>query len=327
MVEKLIEREYFDYSKSKKGKKILVLLCDYCQKIFERSGNHARISLERRHHYCSKGCTAKSEYSKESCQLTCIKRYGATHPQKSDTVRNKTQKTCIERYGVDNPWKSNLILEKRSETWVRNYGVDNPAKSEEIQTKMKVTCYERYGHGNVWKLHSIHSKCNTQEARQKANKTLQLNDTHGRSKIEDEFFKSIVEHLPGVDAERHVMINGWCIDVRIEDMYIQFDGLYWHGLNRPIETISTSNKPRDATILKTFMRDRAQDLWFKENKIRLLRITDREFKDNPQEVIQRIVSSVAEAFNEPFKAGVQDLANDVKKILSDGKIGRVGTTR
>jgi hypothetical protein len=33
------------------------------------------------------------------------------------------------------------------------------------------------------------------------------------------------------------------------------------------------------------------------------------------------------SFVEPFRQGVQDLGNDVKKILSDGKIGRVGTTR
>lgn len=48
---------------------------------------------------------------------------------------------------------------------------------------------------------------------------------------------------------------------------------------------------------------------------------------NPQEVIERIVSSVSCGFIEPFKQGVLDLGKEVKKILSDGKIGRVGTTR
>ena len=42
-----------------------------------------------------------------------------------------------------------------------------------------------------------------------------------------------------------------------------------------------------------------------------------------------VISIVAAAyvFIEPFKEGVLDLAKDIKKILSDGKIGRVGTTR
>ncbi len=43
-------------------------------------------------------------------------------------------------------------------------------------------------------------------------------------------------------------------------------------------------------------------------------------------IVIAIVAS-AYVFVEPFRAGVADLGNDVKRILSDGKIGRVGTTR
>ena len=39
------------------------------------------------------------------------------------------------------------------------------------------------------------------------------------------------------------------------------------------------------------------------------------------------IVAAAYVFIEPFKQGVLDLGKDVKKILSDGKIGRVGTTR
>ena len=39
------------------------------------------------------------------------------------------------------------------------------------------------------------------------------------------------------------------------------------------------------------------------------------------------IVAAAYVFVEPFRQGVQDLGNDVKKILSDGKIGRVGTSR
>jgi Flp pilus assembly pilin Flp len=44
-------------------------------------------------------------------------------------------------------------------------------------------------------------------------------------------------------------------------------------------------------------------------------------------VIVIAIVAAAYVFIDPFKAGVQDLGNDVKKILSDGKIGRVGTSR
>ena len=39
------------------------------------------------------------------------------------------------------------------------------------------------------------------------------------------------------------------------------------------------------------------------------------------------IVAAAYVFIDPFKQGVLDLAKDIKKILSDGKIGRVGTTR
>jgi len=44
-------------------------------------------------------------------------------------------------------------------------------------------------------------------------------------------------------------------------------------------------------------------------------------------VIVIAIVAAAYVFIQPFKDGVLNLANDVKRILSDGKIGRLGTTR
>ena len=44
-------------------------------------------------------------------------------------------------------------------------------------------------------------------------------------------------------------------------------------------------------------------------------------------VIVIAIVAAAYVFIEPFKQGVLDLGKDVKKLWSDGKIGRVGTTR
>ena len=44
-------------------------------------------------------------------------------------------------------------------------------------------------------------------------------------------------------------------------------------------------------------------------------------------VIVIAIVAAAYVFIEPFKQGVLDLGKDIKKILSDGKIGRIGTTR
>ncbi len=44
-------------------------------------------------------------------------------------------------------------------------------------------------------------------------------------------------------------------------------------------------------------------------------------------VIVIAIVAAAYVFIDPFRQGVLDLAKDIKKILSDGKIGSVGTTR
>jgi len=44
-------------------------------------------------------------------------------------------------------------------------------------------------------------------------------------------------------------------------------------------------------------------------------------------VIVIAIVAAAYVFIDPFRQGVFDLAKDIKKILSDGKIGRVGTSR
>ncbi|MDP2311548.1 MAG: hypothetical protein Q8P41_01480 [Pseudomonadota bacterium] len=44
-------------------------------------------------------------------------------------------------------------------------------------------------------------------------------------------------------------------------------------------------------------------------------------------VIVIAMVAAAYAFIPTFKEGVEDLAKDIKKILSDGKIGGIGTSR
>lgn len=44
-------------------------------------------------------------------------------------------------------------------------------------------------------------------------------------------------------------------------------------------------------------------------------------------VIVIAIVAAAYVFIDPFQQGVKDLANDVRKILSTGKIGKVGTGR
>lgn len=300
----MIVREYQDYTLSRRGKQVLVLICDTCGEQHQRSGNHAKISLHREFHYCSKACTARSRHSQRKRKETCVERYGVPHPLQAESVMLKVKDTCVERYGVDNPWKAEEIQQKRRETWIEMWGIDNPAKVLEHQQKCRETTLENHGVECGWLIPSVQAKMNSPAARKKAQQTLTRNGTHGKSKIEDRFYAFLLDLLPNATIERHVRINGWCIDFKVNDFYIQFDGTYWHGLNRPLTEIQMSDKPRDAVILKTYYRDKEQIAWFKQQNLRLLRVTDITFKKHPNRV-----------------------AEDVKSILDTGKIGSVGTDR
>lgn len=76
-----------------------------------------------------------------------------------------------------------------------------------------------------------------------------------------------VVHHPG-----HV--NGFDIDVFVRslDAYVQFDGVYYHGLDRPYAELTP-------IIRRKFDRDRAADRRFLELGLRLVRITDREWAE------------------------------------------------
>ena len=63
------------------------------------------------------------------------------------------------------------------------------------------------------------------------------------------------------------------------DTYVQFDGVYLHGLDRSFEEISLFKNPRDKTILGTFKRDLLQAETFKSLGFILVRITDKDFSD------------------------------------------------
>lgn len=81
------------------------------------------------------------------------------------------------------------------------------------------------------------------------------------------------------NVEHSIIVNGWSIDMHVVsiDTYVQFDGVYWHGLDRSLDLIERSGKAIDAVILEKWRRDREQDAWFECRKMKLVRVTDVEW--------------------------------------------------
>ena len=84
-----------------------------------------------------------------------------------------------------------------------------------------------------------------------------------------------------VSVKHTTFVNGWSIDVFVKDIntYFQFDGVYWHGLDRP------ENEIIDPKILKKVIRDKQQNLWFSENLLNLVRITEIQWSQAKDKVL------------------------------------------
>jgi hypothetical protein len=114
----------------------------------------------------------------------------------------------------------------------------------------------------------------------KRHETMKRNGTYRSSKAEETCYEALCELFGVNDVERQVIVpeKRWLIDfcVKSIDTYVQFDGEYWHGLDRPIEVIAEHRTPRDVQIHKKWMTDREQDEWFRTRGMKLVRVTDRQ---------------------------------------------------
>lgn len=214
------------------------------------------------HAFQSPVCQAKSR------ETTRVK-YGVPYFSQSREWVAACQMTSRERYGVDWTFQSANMKAKSSNTCLQRYGVPIASKHDDVIAKMLATGIKNWG-------------CNPSahpDIKRRKHETMKRNGSYAKSSVEDRFYAALCELYGVADVERHVTVNGWSIDFRIisTDTYIQFDGVYWHGLDRPIEVIREHKNPRDVTIEGTWERDQKQNEWFRANGLLLIRITDTAF--------------------------------------------------
>lgn len=188
-----------------------------------------------------------NENVKEKIKETWIDKYDVDNPQKNLNIRLKTYKTNKEKYGHEHPSQNEGI---KSMTFVNNvekYGVGYPSQLQEVKEKIKKTNRERYFCDNPAQNEEIKNKTiNTnlsrygvpwslqnKEVRSKAFETICKNKSFTKSKPEEH----LLEFLRVIDSDiehhkKHPEL-GFVIDYYSPryDMWIQFDGIYWHGKN------------------------------------------------------------------------------------------------
>ena len=89
----------------------------------------------------------------------------------------------------------------------------------------------------------------------------------------------------------------WFIDyfVKSVDLYVQFDGEFWHGHLHSFVQIQELAKTQRIfrSIMKNVKKDNAQDIWFAKNGMRLIRISECDLTDKPA-LVSKLLLSVKE---------------------------------
>lgn len=248
----VVKIDYFKVSPKKRIK----CICDHskCKKEFHIKYKETNLKKERT--FCSKKCKAFEDFKPGGIlHENLFSKENRKKARQSNLISGKetykkVSKTIMERYGVDNISKLPEIQLKKEETNLKNFNVRYPAQDPKVLKRMYET-----------------AKKNNSKA--------------GISMIEEKFLAVLKEIYHEDNVESQYYINGWRIDFYIKtlDIYVQFDGIYWHGLNEKLlEKTKNRNHERYKSILNHMKIDAKQNIWFKENNKKLIRITDEEFK-------------------------------------------------
>jgi hypothetical protein len=275
-----------------------ILQCDFCNKIFELCGLGKKRILSR-NNFCCKECADQSKkpggISHKKFRNTNIEKYGVTAPAKNETIRNKMKKTNLEKYGCECSFGNEQVQNKSLETFLERYGVKYASQIEGMNEKRAITNLERYGCVCAMNAPQIVAKYDLDAMMNKKYVTMKKNGTIGNysSKPEQKLFTLLQTQFNINDIETQVKLpqsnKRWIFDfyIKSQNLWIQLDGIYWHGLNKELQLIKEMPGKHTNTIIKNFYRDREQEQWFQENNLHLLRITDKvilKLKELPEDL-------------------------------------------
>lgn len=255
--------------------------CDQCEREFVL----VRRKDDREHHFCSNDCrhlSMKEGVLKQKMNAHFMETYGVLNPGQIPAVRAQVEATCFEKYGVSNVSKVESVKKQKVETMLENHGVVNNWCRSDVRERSLRTLEERHGARIPAHCPGILANMRSESARQKRFRSWKLNGTIRISRIEQRFIDALREIF--IDVKHQLTVNGWSIDAHVADVdaYVQVDGVYWHGLDRPLSFIEESAKNGskiDAAIFKKHGVDRVVDDYFRSNGLRLVRITDREIME------------------------------------------------
>lgn len=248
---------------------------------------------------------------------TWQKNLGVDHPSKNPEIHKKIEETTLKNHNVkciltlpEIQEKAQKIIQenieevnqKREKTCFKNLGVTNPSFSDEVNEKRRETCNEKWGVDYYFQSGEFRNSIDWSEVWQKQHETKKRTGVYASlsSKDENRFYEWLKQNYYDFIIERWIiMFEQKEIDFKLTKddivIYIEFDGIFWHGLDKSLIDIAILSENSDLHYKRynKYFEDRKLDKIFKEKELKLVRITDKEFKkcekDNNYElIIERI---------------------------------------
>jgi hypothetical protein len=254
-------------------------------------------------------CSLEHRKRGKTCCAKCasIMRTNTAILNESEKVRReKISKSLINRYIKD----GKKIIEKRNITFFSKHKFDIENAKIDIRHKMNETKKKNdttpHSESVLVKQFDTKKKNNTLPSsklviekslktlrskgpefmvniNRKRNETFKKHQSNTKSSKADLFF-DIFNSVLNLEREHQVVEHrSWFVDFynREYDMYIQFDGTFWHGLERTQDDLLNEfNKTKRLKgVLDHKITDQKQNNYFEKNNLKLYRISDKDFQN------------------------------------------------
>ena len=254
------------------------------------------------------------ETVKSKSKQTNLEKYGHEHPTQSKQIKEKVKQTNLNRHGVEYIFKNKTFIDKREETNLKKYGFKHATQSNQIKNKTKESNLEKYSKhpskikenrhkSNTTRMLNEDIKNPSRELVRKKlkeydNKSLNILSLAKEYNVEPNWLgrqlkkqninikhcnfsnthKEISDYISelgyNVKNNDRIIIKPLEIDIVVDNLAIEVNGIYWHTSNNTDSKLKHKNK-MDLILSKKFD---------------FLSITDIEWHSK-QDIIKSIISN------------------------------------
>jgi len=247
-------------------------ICLICNKKFPSAQglkNHITGSGIIKKYHNSHAISMKDYYDKffkkenEGICLTCGK------PTKFGATKSGYKKFCSKKCLVGSVAHSKIIKDSHADV----HGIE--VIKDGLYFRPKKVWIDKYGIEKAIELEI--------NRREKEGKTKQARSWDSTSKEENKLYEFLCNKFGKNEIKRWIFFRHWTIDFYIEkfDLYIEYNGRYWHGLKYDIEEIRYLAKTSGGTykkILNRYNNDKSKIAYFKKCNIKLIMVNDLDFE-------------------------------------------------